>query len=79
MEFISERIFGRFWFIFFWKSAYFKDFSDIAPSMKMLSTNLRVEYVYTVYQGSSDPPEKILNIFASENEVYAIFFIITIF
>ena len=28
---------------------------------------------YTVYPGSSDPPEKILNIFASENEVYTIF------
>ena len=28
---------------------------------------------YTVCPGSSDPPEKILNIFASENEVYAIF------
>ena len=28
---------------------------------------------YTVCPGSSDPPEKILNIFASENEVYTIF------
>ena len=28
---------------------------------------------YTVCPGSSDPPEKILNIFASENEVYNIF------
>ena len=28
---------------------------------------------YTVCPGSSDPPEKILNIFASENEVYVIF------
>ena len=27
----------------------------------------------TVYPGSSDPPEKIINIFASENEVYTIF------
>ena len=27
----------------------------------------------TVCPGSSDPPEKILNIFASENEVYTIF------
>ena len=25
---------------------------------------------HTVCPGSSDPPEKILNIFASENEVY---------
>ena len=29
--------------------------------------------LYTVCPGSSDPPEKILNIFASENEVYTIF------
>ena len=29
--------------------------------------------IYTVCPGSSDPPEKILNIFASENEVYTIF------
>ena len=28
---------------------------------------------YTVCQGSSDPQEKIFNIFASENEVYAIY------
>ena len=28
---------------------------------------------YTVCPGSSDPPEKILNIFASENEVYTSF------
>ena len=27
---------------------------------------------YTVYPGSSDPPEKIFNIYASENEVYNI-------
>jgi len=27
----------------------------------------------TVCPGSSDPPEKIINIFASENEVYTIF------
>jgi len=30
-------------------------------------------YSCTVCPGSSDPPEKILNIFASENEVYTIF------
>ena len=29
--------------------------------------------LYTVCPGSSDPPEKILNIFASENEVYTVF------
>ena len=29
--------------------------------------------LYTVCPGSSDPPEKTLNIFASENEVYTIF------
>ena len=28
----------------------------------------------TVCPGSSDPPEKILDIFASENEVYTIFY-----
>ena len=33
----------------------------------------------TVCPGSSDPPEKILYIFASDNEVYTIFLIITIF
>ena len=27
----------------------------------------------TVCPGSSDPPEKIFNIFASENEVYTIY------
>ena len=34
---------------------------------------------YTVCPGSSDHLEKILNIFASENEVYTIFLIITKF
>ena len=29
--------------------------------------------ITTVCPGSSDPPEKILNIFESENEVYTIF------
>ena len=33
----------------------------------------------TVCPESSDPPEKILNILSSENEVYIIFLIITIF
>jgi len=28
---------------------------------------------YTVFPRSSDPPEKIFNIFASENEVYTIY------
>ena len=32
-----------------------------------------MKLVHTVYSGSSDPQEKILNIFASENEVYTIF------
>ena len=31
---------------------------------------------YTVCPGSSDPPEKLLNIFASENEVYTIFLLL---
>ena len=49
----------------------------------ILSTNLYIYglefskiyclYMYTVCPGSSDPPEKRLNIFASENEVYTIF------
>ena len=30
-------------------------------------------YIYTVCPGSSDPPEKIFNIFASENEVHNIY------
>ena len=33
----------------------------------------------TVCPGSSDPPEKILNIFASENEVYTIFLLLRYF
>ena len=31
-------------------------------------------YTYTVCPGSSDPQEKIFNIFASENEVYTIYY-----
>ena len=51
-----------------------------------LAVNLRVPYtnldkdatvcpgpVHTVCPGSSAPPEKIFNIFASENEVYTIY------
>ena len=34
---------------------------------------VKKENKYTVCPGSSDPPEKILNIFASENEVYTSF------
>ena len=34
-------------------------------------TKTRIEY--TVCPGSSDPQEKILNIYASENEVYTVF------
>ena len=30
------------------------------------------KHSYTVCPGSSDPPEKIFNIFAAENEVYAV-------
>ena len=33
----------------------------------------------TVCPGSSDPPEKIFNIFASENEVYTIFELLRFF
>ena len=35
--------------------------------------------LFTVCPGSSDPPEKILNIFALENDVYTFFLFITIF
>ena len=38
-----------------------------------INTSKIDEFSYTVCPGSSDPPEKILNIFASENEVYTIF------
>ena len=38
-----------------------------------------VQPKYTVCPGSSDPPEKILNIFTSENEVYAIFSLLRYF
>ena len=34
---------------------------------------------YTVCPGSSDPPEKLLNIFASENEVYTFFLLLRYF
>ena len=32
-----------------------------------------IMFYATVCPGSSDPPEKILNIFASKNEVYTVF------
>ena len=45
-----------------------------------LYKNWQLELLYlillnisTVCPGSSDPPEKILNIFASENEAYTIY------
>ena len=34
--------------------------------------------IYTVCSVSGDPPEKILNIFASENAVYTIFLLLRI-
>ena len=34
---------------------------------------LESKYKYTVCPGSSDPPEKIFYIFASENQVYTVF------
>jgi len=39
---------------------------------KYLLQHCRFKGISTVCPGSSDPPEKILNIFASENEVYTI-------
>ena len=36
-------------------------------------TKSKIKINTTVCPGSSDPPEKILNMFASENEVYNIF------
>ena len=41
--------------------------------------NILLVNMHTVCPGSSDPPEKILNIFVSENEVYTSFLIIMIF
>ena len=41
---------------------------DIRPEIGNPANQL-----FTVCPGSSDPPEKIINIFASENEVYTIF------
>ena len=38
-----------------------------------LVKNPGIEPVGTVCPGSSDPPEKIFNIFASEKEVYTIY------
>ena len=51
MEFISEGIVGKYskmkiLVLKFLKNGNFKPFSGIASSMKMLSTNLRVEYVW---------------------------------
>ena len=44
------------------------------PSYEQVSWQLFfLLLICTVCPGSSDPPEKILNIFASENEVYTIF------
>ena len=36
----------RFWPLNFLKRAYLRFFSGIAPSMKMMSTNLRVAHMY---------------------------------
>ena len=41
-------------------------------SLKLLA-DIFMSKLRTVCQGSSDPPEKIFNIFASENEVYTIY------
>ena len=41
--------------------------------MEKVDWRIFIEIKYTVCPGSSDPPEKILNIFASENEVYTTF------
>ena len=38
-----------------------------------MNRTLDKKYDSTVCPGSSDPPEKIFDIFASENEVYTIF------
>ena len=57
------------------KKLIFSQRSDPNPSPTHVSKALPLIYTqyYTVCPGSSDPPEKILNIFASENEVYTIF------
>ena len=44
----------------------------LKPILGVAYRDRRVEHG-TVCPGSSDPPEKILNIFASENKVYTIF------
>ena len=47
----------------FLKSACFKSFLSIAPSMKILSTNLRVEYMYIyVYLYIYQDPQKSKNV-----------------
>ena len=45
-----------------------RDFRDPNPTFRK-----RAKVSPTVCPGSSDPPEKILNIFASDNENYTIF------
>ena len=66
----NEVYFSAFWFFFLWLC---NDFFGIkfAGILKLISA--RSETVRaTVCPGSSEPSEKILNIFASENEVYTI-------
>ena len=51
-----------------------KDISSLMDEVKKdLTPMYIVHYVDTVCPGSSDPPEKISDIFTSENEVYTIF------
>ena len=48
-------------------------------SRKLARFGTRSGIQYTVCPGSCDPPEKILNIFPSENEVYTIFSLLRYF
>ena len=50
-------------------------FNIVSYDIKWITTS----WVYTVCPGSSDPPGKLLNIFASENEVYTIFWLLRYF
>ena len=43
------------------------------PHSILSPIDIKAKGYSTVCPGSSDPPEKIINIFASENEVYTIY------
>ena len=49
------------------------DYATVIIESSSQNSNRGDYFFYTVCPGSSHPPEKIFNIFASENEVYTIY------